>query len=278
MSLSKPGGSSVVETKVVQKVSDLPSPLSMQGDERFIVKDDDGVYAINKKTSTWECIGSVKRVSGRRPEDLAAHLESKTNPHATNLQQGYESDPHVAVTEKGGEVTLEAASPAVKALLRLLTKGGAAIKIGADAGKLSAPVWVNAGKKGQKAAIIAVVDDAGNPVALIDSDGNIELAGSATVRGGFQGKVAFTDEITAAEGVFGADNPDGEGYALEVGSGKAKGKAGPVVLGRCFGRRSSRRRASASGRPPRPLRRARERQVRRLPPGRRQPQRGRGCC
>lgn len=230
MSLSKPGGFSVVETKVVQKVSDLPSPLSMQGDERFIVKEDDGVYAINRKTNMWECVGSVKKAGGRRPEDLAAHLDSKLNPHGTNVQQTYEADPHVAITEKGGELTLEAASPAVKALLRLLARGGAALKVGPDAGKVAASVWINAGKKGQKLPQVAVVDDAGNPVALIDSDGNIELAGSATVRGGFKGKAAFEDEITAAEGVFGADNPDGDGLALVLGSGTAKGKAGPVVL------------------------------------------------
>jgi hypothetical protein len=230
MSLYKPAGGSIVETKVVQKIADLPSPLSMQGDERFIVKEDDGVYAINRKTNTWECVGSVKKVSGRRPEDLAAHLDSKANPHGTNLQQTYETDPHVAVTEKAGELTLEAASPAVKALLRLLSKGGAALKIGADAGKLASPIWINAGKKGQKTPQVAVVDEVGNPVALIDSDGNIELAGAATIRGGFKGKAAFEDELTAAEGVFGAENPEGDGYALELGSGKAKGKTGPVVL------------------------------------------------
>jgi len=228
--LNKPGGSSIIETKVVAKVSDLPSPLAMQGDERIIVKEDDGVYAINRKTNMWECVGSVRKVGARRPEDLADHLDSKANPHGTNLQQGYEADPHVAVTEKGGELTLEAASPAVKALLRLLAKGGAALKIGADVGKLAAPVWINAGKKGQRLPQIAVVDEAGNPVALIDSDGNIEIAGGATIRGGFKGKASFNDELTAAEGVFGADNPDGDGYALELGGGKGKVKGGPVVL------------------------------------------------
>ena len=118
------GGGAVAFQKVVSKVSDLPSPLDAEPGMRIIVRETEEVYGLNATTRMWEPIGTLKKVGGKKPEELAAHVDSKDNPHATALQDVLE----VGATAKvKGEILITGKSVA----LRLLS-GTSALRVGPD--------------------------------------------------------------------------------------------------------------------------------------------------
>jgi hypothetical protein len=219
----------------VLKVSDLPSPLDAVPGDRIIVRETEEVYGLDAATRMWSVIGTLKKVGGKKPEELAAHLDAETNPHKTTLAQVLATGATVQLDEKTGELVLEDKSGKLKALLRLLKNGGA-LRVGADVGNSTGTLWVNAGKKGSKATVLRVVEgDAGDDQFVLEADGSIKSAGTATFKGGVSGPTAFDDAVTAAEGVFGADAEeaaDGDAFALELGSGRVRGtgKAAPIVF------------------------------------------------
>lgn len=205
MGLSR-GGGAVAFQRIVTRVADLPSPLDAQPGERIIVRETDEVYGLNVNTRMWEVIGTLKKVGGRRPEELGAHLDSKENPHGTNLQQVL--DGGSAAT--AAEVTLRGP----KASLRMLGDGSA-IRVGPDAGELDGLVWVNAGARSAKQAFLRFLRN-NTDQFVVSGDGSVVSSGSASFAGGFKGPAVFEDEITASEGVFGAKSFD-----LVLGSDKS---------------------------------------------------------
>lgn len=201
--LVRSGGAAAIQ-RVVSKVSDLPSPLDAQPGERIVVRETEEVYAIDATTRMWAVIGTLKKVGGKRPEELAAHLEAEGNPHKTTLSQVAAAGATVQLDEKTGEFTLEDKSGKLKGLLRLLRTGGA-LRIGPDAGKSNAAIVVNGGKKGAQTPILHVLGETGDDRALLDGDGNLKISGVAEIKGGVKGPTTFADAITALGGINGGD-------------------------------------------------------------------------
>jgi hypothetical protein len=227
-------GSGAAIQKVVAKVSDLPSPLDAVSGERIIVRETEEVYSLDPTTRMWAVVGVLKKVGGKRPEELADHLDSVGNPHKTTLAQVMASGASVALDEKTGELTLDDKGNKLKTLVRLLKTNGA-LRIGPDVGNSTATVWINTGKKGAKPSVIRLVDgDVGADQFVLEADGSVTSSGAAIFKKGISGPTKFDDELTAAEGVFGADADESgpDANALEIGSGRPKdgGKSAPVIL------------------------------------------------
>lgn len=222
-------GATAAFQKVVLKVSDLPSPLSVGANERVIVRETEEVYGIDATSGSWAVVGSLKRVGGKRPEELAAHLDSKANPHETTLGQVLAAGAD-AELEQG--LVLRAKSQDLKALVRLLQRAGA-LRIGPDVGQSTAAIWLNMG--GAACAAVRVVDGDGNDRLVLEADGSLRAVGSAEFRGGVVGRTEFHDEIVADQ-IYGPDaisnGSDADGVQLEISSGRARGagKAAPLVL------------------------------------------------
>lgn len=210
------GGGAVAFQKVVSKVSDLPSPLDAEPGMRIIVRETEEVYGLNSDTRMWEVIGTLKKVGGRKPEELAAHLDSKGNPHATSLQDVLSAsttakiDTEIVITGKG------AASQ-----LRLLS-GGSALRMGPAAGNTDGVLWMNVGS--DKKTFLRAVNADGDDMMVLSTDGLVS-GGSATFKS-YKGLAKFEDEIVANEGVMSAPGYDlvlsgDKGVVLNVG-GKPK--------------------------------------------------------
>jgi hypothetical protein len=198
--------SAIAFQKVVSQVSDLPSPLDAEPGTRIIVRETEDVYGLNAETRMWSVIGTLKKVGGKKPEELAAHCDAKDNPHGTTLQQVLDGGTEAKVTQEiviGGKTTASQ--------LRLLS-GGAALRVGPDAGNKDGVLWINTGA-GKKTILRAVNSD-GTDTLVLDTTGLVS-AGSATFHGGFKGAAHFEDEITADEGVHSA-----QGYDLVLGGDK----------------------------------------------------------
>ena len=207
------GGGAIAFQKVVSKVSDLPSPLDAEQGQRIIVRETEEVYGLNSTTRMWEVIGTLKRVGGKKPEELAAHVDSTGNPHGTSLQDVLDAGTTVTVSQ---EISITGKGPATQ--IRLMS-GNAALRVGPDAGSKDGVIWLNVGA-GQK-TILRAVDAKGDDTLVLGTDG-IVSAGSATFRGGFKGPAAFEDEIIASEGVQSAEGFDlvlsgDKGVVLKVG-------------------------------------------------------------
>jgi hypothetical protein len=193
--------------KIVNRVSDLPSTLDAVPGSRIIVRETEDVYGLNAHTRMWEPIGTLKKVGGKRPEELAAHLDSISNPHKTSLQ---------SVLDNGtiAEVTQEIAITSKSSSLRLLS-GTSVIRVGRDTGNKDGTFWINAGHQKSDKTILRVVDSGGKDQIVLTGDGSLKLSGCADVDGGFKNSVHFDDKITVSEGVYGVD-----GYHLVVGGDK----------------------------------------------------------
>jgi hypothetical protein len=201
------GGGAIAFQKVVSKVSDLPSPLDAESGQRIIVRETEEVYGLNATTRMWEVIGTLKRVGGKKPEELAAHIDSKGNPHGTSLQDVLDVGTTVKISQ---EIVLSGKGPASQ--IRLMS-GSAALRVGPDAGSKDGALWLNVGA-GKKTILRAVNSD-GDDMLVLSTDG-IVSGGSATFYGGFKGLATFEDEIIAKEGVQSAD-----GHDLLLGGDKA---------------------------------------------------------
>jgi hypothetical protein len=193
--------------KIVNRVSDLPPTLDAEPGSRIIVRETEDVYGFNALTRMWELIGTLKKVGGKRPEELAAHFDSISNPHKTSLQ---------SVLDNGtiADVTQEIAITGKASSLRLLS-GTSAIRVGKDAGNKDGTFWVNAGNQKSDKIILRVVDFTGKDQIVLTGDGSLKLSGFADFDGGFKNSVYFDDKITVSEGVYGVD-----GYYLLVGGDK----------------------------------------------------------
>ena len=210
MGLSR-GGGAVAFQKVVNTVADLPSPLDAEPGMRIIVRETEEVYGLDKTTRMWSVIGTLKKVGGKPPEELAAHLDAEGNPHGTALQDVLEAGASAKVTK---EIVVTGRATT----LRLLA-GTSALRVGGDVGTTDGVLWVNVGA-GEK-TILRAVNGKGDDM-LVLSTGGIVSGGSATFYGGFKGPANFEDEITAAEGVRGAEGFDlllagDKGVVLQVG-------------------------------------------------------------
>lgn len=203
--LSRGGGVAAFQ-RVVTRVADLPSPLDAQPGDRIIVRETEEVYGLNSTTRMWEVIGTLKKVGGRKPEELAEHLDGRDNPHRTTLQQVLAESPSADVpnglTLRGGH------KPVVR-----ITGSGTAIRIGDESGELEGLVWANAdlSTKTLLRLLVRGVDQ-----FVVSADGSVVSNGSAHFAGGFKGPALFEDEITASEGLFGA-----KGYDLVLGSDRS---------------------------------------------------------
>lgn len=204
--LSRGGGVAALQ-RIVTRVADLPSPLDAQPGERIIVRETDEVYGLNVNTRMWEVIGTLKKVGGRRPEELGAHLDSKENPHVTSLQQ---------VLAAGADATTDGVTlrGGPKSVLNL-HGNGSVLRVGPDDGNLDGVIWVNGGARTTKDAFIRFLRNKVDQF-VVEGDGTVVSTGSASFAGGFRGPAVFDDEITASEGVFGA-----KGFDLVLGSDKA---------------------------------------------------------
>lgn len=198
--LTRSGGAAI--QMVVAKVSDLPSPLDAVPGERIIVRETGEVYGLDATTRMWSVIGVLKKVGGKKPEELAAHLDSDGNPHATTLNQVVLAGATAQLDEKTGEVVLQDKGNRLKALLRLL-KSGSALRIGPDVGNSTAAIWINTDKGGP--AALRVVDSTGVDQFVLESDGSITATGTATFKGGVKGQTTFIDSINARGGINGGD-------------------------------------------------------------------------
>jgi hypothetical protein len=203
--LSRAGGA-VAFQKVVNKVSDLPSPLDAEPGLKIIVRETEEVYGLNAQTRMWEVIGTLKKVGGKKPEEIAAHIDEAGNPHGTTLQQVFETGTEATISQ---EIVITGKKGSAQ--LRLLS-GSAAVRVGNDAGSKEGIFWVNAGR-GSK-TVLRVVDADGEDKFVIASDGSLTSGGSARF-GSFKGAARFEDEITAVEGVHSAG-----GYDLVLGGDK----------------------------------------------------------
>lgn len=212
--LSRSGGA-VAFQKIVSTVDDLPSPLDAQPGERIIVRKTQEVYGLDATTRMWTVIGTLKKVGGKKPEELAAHIDSDKNPHKISLQdaltagQSAKVDGEILITGKG------------KSQLSLLS-GGSALRLGADAGASDGVLWVNAGRG---VTALRIVDGEGKDLFVVDAHGGLRAAGAAQFSS-YEGPAAFDEEITAKEGVKSADGFDlvlsgDKAVVLNVG-GKAK--------------------------------------------------------
>ena len=215
MGLSR-GGGVVAFQKVVSKVSDLPSPLDAEPGQRIIVRETEEVYGLNSTTRMWEVIGTLKRVGGKKPEELAAHVDSKGNPHGTSLQDVLDVGTTVKVSQ---EIVLNGNGPASQ--IRLMS-GGSALRVGPDAGSKDGVLWMNVGA-GRKTFLRAVNAD-GDDMLVLSTDG-IVSGGSATFKS-YKGLAEFEDEIVANEGVMSAPGFDlvlagDKGVLFKVGGQEA---------------------------------------------------------
>jgi len=211
------GGGAVAFQKVVSKVSDLPSPLDAEQGQKIIVRETEEVYGLNSTTRMWEVIGTLKRVGGKKPEELAAHVASKGNPHGTSLQDVLDVGTTVKISQ---EIVLNGNTPASQ--IRLMS-GSSALRMGPDAGAKDGALWLNIGA-GAKTILRAVNHD-GDDMLVLSTDG-IVSGGSATFAGGFKGPAKFEDEIIANEGLQGADGFDlvlsgDKGVLFKVGGQEA---------------------------------------------------------
>lgn len=203
--LSRGGGGAAMQ-KIVATVNDLPSPLDANPGERIIVRKTQEVYGLDATTRMWTVIGTLKKVGGKRPEELAAHIDNQGNPHKTTLQDILDVSQSVKVTK---EIAFEGKADA---LLRLMGTRSA-LRWGQDAGDPSGIIWVNTGPG--KPTAVRVVNPDGDDQFVVDADGSVKSKGSASFAGGFSGEAHFDDEITAAEGLYSA-----EGYDLVLGGDK----------------------------------------------------------
>ena len=192
------GGGAIAFQKVVSKVSDLPSPLDAEPDQKIVVRETEEVYGLNATTRMWEVIGTLKRVGGKKPEELAAHIDSRGNPHGTSLQDVLDVGTTVKISQ---EIVLDGKGPASQ--IRLMS-GSSALRVGPDAGSKDGVLWMNVGA-GKKTFLRAVNAD-GDDMLVLSTEG-IVSGGSATFKS-FKGLAEFEDEIVANEGVRGAGGYD----------------------------------------------------------------------
>jgi hypothetical protein len=206
------GGGALAFQKIVNKVSDLPSPLDAEPGKRIIVRETEEVYGLNANTRMWEPIGTLKKVGGKRPEELAAHVDTEGNPHKTGLQGVLDAGSVVKVSK---EIVINGKGPASQ--IRLMS-GGSALRVGPDAGSKSGVLWLNVGS-GKKTILRAVNAD-GDDMMVLSTDGLVS-GGSATFRS-YKGLAEFEDEIVANEGVMSSPGYDlvlagDKGVLLKVG-------------------------------------------------------------
>jgi len=192
------GGGAVAFQKVVSKVSDLPSPLDAEPGMRIIVRETEEVYGLNATTRMWEAIGTLKKVGGKKPEELAAHVDSEGNPHGTSLQDVLDKGTVVTVSQ---EIVINGKGPATQ--LRFMS-GNSALRVGPDAGSKDGVLWMNVGSG--KKTFLRAVDSNGDDMMVLSTDG-IVSGGSATFAS-YKGLAEFEDEIVANEGVMSASGYD----------------------------------------------------------------------
>lgn len=193
--------------KVVNTVADLPSTIDAEPGTRVIVRETEEVYGLDKLTRMWAVIGTLKKVGGKRPEELSEHVDARDNPHKTSFQD---------VIDVSSKLTLsrEIHITRKKIDLRLLS-GASALRIGPDAGESDGLLWINAGRINRTKTVLRVVNYDGVDQIIISGDGTISSAGSACFAGGFKGPAVFEDEITASEGIISA-----KGYDLVLAGDK----------------------------------------------------------
>jgi len=228
MGLSK-GGGAIAFQKVVSTVADLPSPLDAEPGMRIIVRETEEVYGLDKTTRMWSVIGTLKKVGGKRPEELAAHVDAEGNPHKTSFQDVLDAGTVVKISRE-----IKISGNGLASQIRLMSDNSA-LRVGPDAGSKDGALWLNVGS-GKKTILRAVGAD-GADILVLSTDG-IVSGGSATFYGGFKGLAAFEDEIVANEGVQSANGFDlvltgDKGVILRVGeSVKAHiSKGGLKIIG-----------------------------------------------
>jgi hypothetical protein len=193
--------------KIVNTVADLPSALDTEPGTRIIVRESEEVFGLDKTTRMWSVIGTLKKVGGKLPEELADHVDSEGNPHKTTLQDIVGDGASVKVP-KG--VALSGKNKADQ--LRIMS-GDTVLRVGLDAGNKEGLLWVNAGNGAQ--TVLRVVGGKGSDLFVVSGDGSLKSSGAAQFAGGFKGPAAFDDEITASEGLYGA-----KGHDLVLGADK----------------------------------------------------------
>jgi len=220
-------GGSATYQKIVQRLSDLPSPLDATPGEKIIVRETQEVYGLDPTTRVWQVIGVLKKVGGPKPEDISAHLEGTENPHVTTLQQAISAGSQVVTKST---IDVRDTDGTLKSLLHLLARSGATITIGELVKDPKGDIWVNGGAPGKKRPILRVVDGTtGEPRFEIDSDGSIRADGSLALGGEFLNPAAFRSKITAG-GMVSAQDPStgvSDGNSLQLAGGRQRGTGKP---------------------------------------------------
>lgn len=219
--LSKAGGPTTFQ-RVLPKVTDLPSPLDAVGDETFIIRETEEVYRLDPSTRTWQVVGTLKRVGGKKPAEISEHLDSKANPHAVSLEQAYAHGSKIRLAPEKGALVIEAPEGGLDHLVHFLSNNGRYLRFGPSVGNSTAALWINGGRSGRHEAILRVVDESGADQFLLDSGGSVCAAGAATFKGGVKGPTTFQDTITARGGVISEDTLKLGGKKVAILTDKGK--------------------------------------------------------
>lgn len=183
--LTKPTGT----RRVVEKVADLPSGLNAAAGEEYIVRENEAVYGLDDKRQ-WVQTGSYAKHSAVKAEHITAHLNAKGNPHKTTLSD---------ILAEGSEVELQRDLVLKGRGVRVQPKPGTpGVAIGETGKKAEAAIALGSGRKGSKTPLVGIYElENGEPIFLLDGDGNLNSQGEVSFAGGWRGDLAVSGAIKA---------------------------------------------------------------------------------